>query len=528
MQQFFGLYLLLILLIIFLIMLAQKLRMAYPIVLVLGGLALSLIPGMPSVKIHPEVVFIIFLPPLLFEAAWNTSWKELWRWRRVISSFAFLIVIVTAFIVAIVSSYLLPGFTMALGFLLGGIISPPDAVSASAILKNVKAPRALQSIVEGESLLNDASSLIVFRFALIAVDSGRFVFHEAALSFVVVIVLGILCGLAIGVLYYVVHRWLPTTAKMDVVLTLTAPYVMYLVAEYFHVSGVLSVVAGGLYLSFRSDVILSHRSRLEGSNVWSTLGFVFNGIVFMLIGLQLPGIVSDLGAVSISDAIGYGLLISLILIVTRILCTLGSSAFTIFISRYINTADKNPGWRMPLAFGWAGMRGVVSLAAALSIPILMDNGQPFPQRNLILFITFVVIMVTLVVQGLTLPALLRWLHLEEPGKTLPPEEQEAFIRRQLGENSMDLLEGQFGDLLVANKSLQRLKGKIKTEFEQDGISDKAAQDAYQEVFLHLLAEKRKVLQNINKDVDIDEELIRKHHRLLDLEEEELRIRFKKL
>ncbi|MFI5193665.1 MAG: cation:proton antiporter [Chitinophagales bacterium] len=194
----FTQYIALILVIVLLVLLAQKLKVAYPIVLVLAGLVLSLIPGIPNISIKPEMIFIIFLPPLLYEAAWYTSWKEFWRWRRIIGSFAFLIVIATSIVVAMVASSVIPGFSLALGFLLGGIVSPPDAVSASAIMKYVRIPKGIGSIIEGESLLNDASSLVIFRFALVAVETGRFVFHEAALSFIWVILAGIAVGLAVS------------------------------------------------------------------------------------------------------------------------------------------------------------------------------------------------------------------------------------------------------------------------------------------------------------------------------------------
>src|SRR5688572_24178217 len=199
----FILYIGIIFLIMFLVMLADKIKIAYPIVLVIGGLLVSLIPGLPEINIDPEMIFVVFLPPLLFEAAWYTSWKELWKWRRVVSSFAFLIVIVTSFVVAVVSSQLIPGFTLALGFLLGGIISPPDAVSATSVLKYVKIPKTIAAIIEGESLLNDASSLIIFRFALVAVNTGQFILGKAVVDFPVVIVMGIVIGLIIGMIYYV-------------------------------------------------------------------------------------------------------------------------------------------------------------------------------------------------------------------------------------------------------------------------------------------------------------------------------------
>ena len=361
-------YIFLILIVVGLVMLAQKLRVAYPIILVLGGLLLSFTRSFSTITIEPDLVFFIFLPPLLYEAAWQTSWKEFWRWRRVIMSFAFPIVILTSAVVAVVSRAVIPGFTWALGFLLGGIVSPPDAISATTIMRNVRVPKTIVSIAEGESLLNDASSLIVFRFALAAVITGQFVLKEAATSFVVVVVMGSLIGLAIGLIVYAIHRYLPTTSSIDIVLSFVTPYCMYYAAEHFDYSGVLAVVSGGLLLSHKRQTMLNHLSRIQGANVWSTVGFVLNGLVFLLIGLQLPAIVSQLDSVSLSTAIGYGLLISVTLMITRLICTLGASLFTRFMSRFITVANDNPGWRGPVILGWAGMRGVVSLAAACLFP----------------------------------------------------------------------------------------------------------------------------------------------------------------
>jgi len=375
---------------------ANKLRLPYPIILVIGGLALSFTAKFSKITIDPELVFFIFLPPLLYEAAWQISWKEFWKWRRIITSFAFLIVLITSCVVAFASYAIIPGFTLALGFLLGGIVSPPDAVSATTILRQVKVPKLLVSIIEGESLLNDAASLIVFRFALIAVSTGLFHFQDAATKFVLVIILGALIGIAVGFIFYAIHRWLPTTPSIEIILTLVTPYCMYYAAEYFHYSGVLAVVCGGLLLSSKRQIMLNYRSRIEGINVWTHIVFVLNGVIFILIGLQLPTITSQLGDVGLGKAIGYGLAISLVLIVSRLICTMGASLFTRFIGRFITVADRNPGWRGPIIFGWAGMRGVVSLAAALSIPLLTDAGQAFPNRNLILFIGFFALIVPIV------------------------------------------------------------------------------------------------------------------------------------
>lgn len=518
-------YIILVLAILFMVMLAQKLKIAYPIVLVLGGLFFSFVPGLPSVQINPELIFVIFLPPLLYEAAWFTSWKDFWRWRRVITSFAFIIVLVTSFIVAIVSSTFIPGFTMALGFLLGAIVSPPDAVSATTVLKYVQVPKRVSAILEGESLLNDASSLIIFRFALIAVDTGHFFFHEAIGSFMLVVSMGILIGLVIGLIYYGIHKWFPTNSHIDIVLTLTAPYVMYITAEAFHFSGVLSVVTGGLFLSYRSHLFLSYRSRFQATTVWGTLSFVMNGLVFILIGLQLPAIVGQLGGMSLSSAIGYGLLISAVLIIGRILCALGASVFTVFISRYIKTADNRPGWKGPIIIGWSGMRGVVSLAAALSIPIYLTDGSAFPQRNLILFITFVVILVTLVVQGLTLPLVIKWVDLEDMDHHLPLEEQHLMVRRKLAEHSVRFLQDQHADLLRHNVALQQLRDKLESDkFELDEYAESEQED-FRKIYSSLLNHQRQVLIELNREPETDEEIIRNYQSMLDIEEEKMRIRY---
>ncbi|MFL5811015.1 MAG: Na+/H+ antiporter, partial [Flavisolibacter sp.] len=460
MQNAYIQFVYLILIILALVMLANKLRLAYPIVLVLGGLILSFTSLFSAIIIQPDLVFLIFLPPLLYEAAWATSWKEFWKWRRVITSFAFPLVIITSCVIAFVSSKLIPGFTLALGFLLGGIISPPDAISATTIMRQVKVPKSILAVIEGESLLNDASSLIVFRFALAAVVTGQFHFHQAAISFFLVIVMGVLIGLLVAVIFYAITRWLPTTSSIEIVLTLVTPYCMYYAAEYFHYSGVLAVVSGGLLLSSKRQSMLTYKSRLQGINVWTNLVFVFNGLVFLLIGLQLPTIISALGAVSLQRAIGYGLAISLILIITRFLCTFGAAIFTRLVSRFITVADANPGWKSPLIVGWAGMRGVVSLAAALSIPLFITEGQPFPFRDLILFISFIVILVTLVLQGLTLPWVIRKVQLEDRFGIIPEIKQEKIIQKKLAQASLNRLHEKFGTNATQNKHVNNLILKL--------------------------------------------------------------------
>ena len=529
MQNSFIEYIYLVLIILGLVMLANKLRLAYPIVLVLGGLALSFTGIFTGITIDPELIFFIFLPPLLYEASWQVSWKAFWKWRRVIMSFAFPIVILTSCVIALASYALIPGFTLALGFLLGGIVSPPDAISATTIMRQVKVPKMLVSVAEGESLLNDASSLIVFRFALAAVLTGQFHFQEAAGSFFLVILMGIAIGILVALIFYGIHRLLPTTPSIEIVLTLVSPYCMYYFAEHYHFSGVLSVVSGALFLSSQRQNMLSYTSRLQGINVWTNIVFVMNGLIFLLIGLQLPSIVQQLGDISLSTAIWYGLVISLVLIVGRLLCTYGAVIFTRFMSHYITVADANPGWRTPMVFGWAGMRGVVSLAAALSIPLLGSAGQPFPFRNLILFITFIVILVTLVFQGLTLPWIIRKFHPEDRFSPISERKQEEIMQKKMAMVSLQLLEENYGEERKRNAYLDNLFTRLEMDtkiFQEDlqmaaGVS-REAQSGFQLIYLELLERQRKLLYDLNHRDEFDEDLVRKYLSLIDLEEFKVR------
>ncbi len=293
-----------------LVILGLKLKIAYPIFLVIGGLLISLIPGTPRVGISPDLIFLIFLPPLLYEAAWYTSWPNFWKMRLPIILHGFGLVIVTSVIIAYLSEKLIPRFTLSIGLLLGGIISPPDAVAASSVLKYFKIPKKVKTVLEGESLVNDAASLTVFRFALAAVISGTFVVEKAAGAFVMVTVMGIFFGLVIAQIIFFIHKLFSTTTEIATALTLITPYIMYLTAEHFHYSGVLAVVSGGLFLSSRSKEILNHKARLQSAGVWHTVAFILNGLIFILIGLQLPSIISGLKYYSIQDGIRYGLVVS--------------------------------------------------------------------------------------------------------------------------------------------------------------------------------------------------------------------------
>ncbi|ADQ16656.1 sodium/proton antiporter, CPA1 family [Leadbetterella byssophila DSM 17132] len=507
------LYILALLFAVFLlVLLARKLKIAYPIFLVLAGLGICFIPGVPTLHLDPDLIFLIFLPPLLYEAAWYTSWNDFWKWKRPIILLAFGLVFFTSSIVAYASVALIPGFTLALGFLLGGIVSPPDAVAAASVLKGMSVPKRLMTILEGESLVNDASSLIVFRFALLAAISGSFSLQEAVVQFFLVAGMGVVVGLVGANFMYLIHRYLPTNVAIDAALTVMTPYLLFLLAEQFHFSGVMAVVSGGLYMSYRSHEVFQNGStRLNMLGVWTTMIFVMNALVFILIGLELPEIIQGLGEYSVIQAIKYSLWVSVLVILLRFLWVYPAAHLPRWISRKVRK-EPSPGWKGPLVISWAGMRGVVSLATALSIPLYLTDGVAFPQRNLILFITFGVILVTLVFQGLTLPFILRIIHLEEIDAVVPAEIQRAGIQKHLNQIALAELKG-----IEGNDWLNIFKAKLEREEQPQPLSVKKREE-FHAVLLKIYSLQRKELFKLRRENAFSDEEIRRAELQLDLDE----------
>lgn len=512
-------------------MLSQKLRLSYPIFLVIGGLLIGFIPGMPRIALNPEIVFLFFLPPLLYEAAWFTSWYDFWRWKRSIALLAFGLVFFTSTAVAFLSTALIPGFTLALGFLLGGVISPPDAVAAQSILKGLKIPKRLTTILEGESLVNDASSLIVFRFAVAAVLTGQFVLHTAIINFLVVSIMGIIIGIAIALIFYCIHKYLPTTPSIDTILTLMTPYLMYLTAEQFHFSGVLAVVSGGLFLSFRSHEFFDYKSRIQTYGVWSSVSFLLNGLVFVLIGLQLPFIIDGLGEYSLGEAIYYAVIITFLVIVIRLLWVYPNTYIPRLLSRKIREREPFPPFKAVFLVGWAGMRGVVSLASALAVPMTLEDGAAFPHRNLILFITFVVILITLVFQGLSMPFLIRLLKIEDT-EHIPEQRQLSEIRCRMASYSIEYLDANHPAEIESNAKLKRFYEQLHhiirreelNKSEDETTKGRAeARNEFNRIFLELVANRRRELINIRRERIYDDEILREYEHTLDLEEARMQI-----
>lgn len=510
-------------------MLSEKLSLSYPILLVISGLLISLIPGMPVITLDPELVFLIFLPPLLYSAAWNTSWKDFWQMKRPISLLSFGLVIFTSAAVALVSHAIIPEFSLALGFLLGGIISPPDAIAATSVLQGLRVPKRVVTILEGESLVNDASSLIVFRFALAAIITGQFHLGEATRNFALVVFMGIAIGLAIAFLIYIIHRFFPTTASIDAAITLITPYIMYIAAEHFHFSGVLSVVSGGLFLTYRSSNLFSYESRININGFWDTLTFLLNGFVFILIGLQLPVIVKGLGNYSLGEAILYGVLMSLLIIVIRLIWVYPSAYIPRWMFKSIREKEPNPGWKNVFLIGWSGMRGVVSLASALAIPLTLAGG-PFPHRNLILFITFVVILITLVLQGLSLKPLIRRLNI-----IVNDQEKEQLkalaLRIRLAESVLSYLDTNYPQETQHHETYKRVRdryermieiSKRKLEVGEAEDEEAAFLPHYRQMLVELIHIRRRELNFVRHNGEFSEDLIREREWELDLEEARLK------
>lgn len=417
---------------------APKLRLPYPVLLVLAGGLLGLVPGLPVIELNPDLIFFIFLPPLLYEASYQMSWHEFVANRRPITLLAVGLVLLTTTVVATIAHFFIPGFSWALGFVLGAIVAPPDAVAATSVTKGLGLPRRITGILEGESLVNDASALIAYRYGVAAVVSGTFGLWDASWHFLWVAGGGAAIGIAVGYVVVRVQNFL-TDATLITALSLLLPFGIYLAAEHVGVSGVLAVVAMGLMMSRRSHDIYDNQTRLLKHSFWRVLGFLLNGLVFLIIGLELRSILAGLGANAFWPTLGYGLLVSAVAIAIRMGWVFPVSFLGYWLGRWLGRTNEEPTPKRNLFItSWAGMRGVVSLATALALPLVVRGGAPFPQRNVLLFITFTVILVTLLVQGLSLPWLVRRLGVQESPAQRAAEAQE--LRLALTNDSLAYLE----------------------------------------------------------------------------------------
>jgi Na+/H+ antiporter len=421
-------------------LIAKRINVPYPVAFVIGGVALALLPGLPAMVLDPQYVFLLVLPPLLFGAGWNTDWIEFKRNRRPIALLAIGLVVFTTVVVALVAHALMPSLSWPLAFVLGAVVAPPDAIAAQSVLERLAVPRRIAAILGGESLVNDASALVFYRFAVAAVLSGAFSLPHAALAFVLVSIGGIAVGIVVALCFEFAQRLLTRARLADAtivtVLMLLAPYAAYLPAEAFNVSGVLAAVTAGIYLGRRSAKIYDSQTRLIGGAFWSVFTFLLNGFVFIAIGLQLPQIVAGLSA-PLHAAIDAAI-VSVVVIVVRIAWVFPGTYLPRMLSKRVRERDPAPTWRIVVLESWAGMRGIVSLAAAMAIPYVDNHNLPILERNEIVFIAFGVIFATLVVQGCTLGPLIAWLGI---GETSKRELQETKVRIRALQAGLDRLHG---------------------------------------------------------------------------------------
>jgi CPA1 family monovalent cation:H+ antiporter len=443
--------------------LARKISLPYPILLVGAGLLIGFVPFLPNLALDPEVALVIFIPPLLYEAASKTAWQEFTQAIRPITTLAVTLVFFTTTAVAVAAHYVIPAFSWPLAFVLGAIVSPPDAVAANSIIKGLGLNKRVVAILEGESLLNDASALIAYRYAVATVMTGSFVLWDAGVQFLSVAGGGLLVGGLLGWLVTLALSRL-NTATIQTSLMLLAPYMAYLLAEHVHTSGILAVVSAGLVITRQIPQAVSPQARLESRAVWDTIIFLLEGIVFLLIGLQLPVIMVGLNAYSVGELGLYSSTICLVTILIRILWVFASTYYPRLLGLSSLTASATDGqteavdWRNVLIVAWTGTRGVISLATALSLPLSLPTGQLFPQRSLILFLSFVVILVTLVLQGMSLPLLIRLLGVQPDNERAGADQSLELL---LASRVLNYLNDEFPvDLSSASKQLIRRRYQI--------------------------------------------------------------------
>ena len=432
--------------------LAQRVKLPAPIAFVLGGMALATLPAFGDFRIAPDVLLLLFLPPLLTEAAYFTSIREFRRNLRPILQLAIGLVVVTTLAVAYVMQWLLPEFGLAAAFVLGAIISPPDAVAAVSVTKQVSMPKRVSTILEGESLVNDATGLVLYKFAVAAVVAGGFSFLDAGLSFVWMASIGTLIGFVMAWCYMRIFPLIRETS-VEILSTFLLPYAVYLAAESVHASGVLAVVASGLTVGWHAPQTFGPNFRIPAEAVWRMVSFVLNGLVFLLIGLHFPGLLSRLQEYGMAELCGMAALVSAVVITTRMAWVFFLAYGSRMIRPWKQKRDPYPAWQNVFIVAWTGMRGVVSLATALALPFTIADGSAFPHRDVIIFLAFSVILVTLLLQGLSLPWVMRKLKLSYESNILY---EQWLARSHAAEEAMKRLRALQEDPQIQSSALERI------------------------------------------------------------------------
>lgn len=500
---------------------ARHFKFPYPIALVIGGGALGFVPRLPQLNFDPQFLLVLVLPPILYQAALLTSWRDFKANIRPIGLLAIGLVIVTTLAVGATLKLLIPDVPWAAAFVLGAIVSPPDAIAATAILSRLTIPRRVVTILEGESLVNDASGLVIYKFATAAVLTGVFSLWQASSEFVGVAAGGAVIGFLMGRLFVFVHRYLGD-AFIEVLTTLAVPYVAYILAESMHVSGVLAVVAAGLVRGRYSPEIVSAEMRIIARSVWNLLVFLLNTLIFILIGMQLSAIVARLTDYSVAQLFFYGTFVSAVAIGVRFAWVYPATYLPVMWK-----ASRGERVEVPLPgevfiMSWSGMRGIVSLAAALALPATLEDGNAFPERDLIIFLTFVVIAVTLVLQGLTLKPLIRILRL---GTDWSFQEERQRARMALGKAAIAAIDAVAEKEGIPNDLAERIRAefaeKITLSIPQGLVLSQSGADSAKRLREAAVKAERQELIRVWRENQISDEVL--HHLEEDLDYQESRI-----
>jgi CPA1 family monovalent cation:H+ antiporter len=512
-----------------LLLLALIIRIPYPILLVVGGLALGFVPGMPDVTLNPDLVLLIALPPLLYAAAFFSSLRDLRANLQPIGLLAIGLVLATMLVVAVVAHAAIDGMSWPAAFVLGAIVSPTDPTAASAIARRLGVPRRIVTIVEGESLINDATALVAYKFAVAAVVTGSFSASEAGLRFVVNAVAGVAIGLAVAWVIAQVRRGIehPPT---EITISLFTPYFAYLPASAAGVSAVLAAVAAGIYLGWRSPQLISPSTRIQAFSVWEMLIFLLNSLLFVLVGLQLPMVIDRLSGQSATTLAGYAALVSAVVIATRIAWVFPLTYLPRRLSHSVRKGEPTPPWQETALVAWVGMRGAVSLAAALALPLTVNGGRPFPDRDLIVFLTFAVIVATLVLQGLSMPAMVHLLGVEDDGIDQHEENKARLLAARAAVDRIDELSDEDW---VRDDSAERMRnlyqyrqrrfGARFKDSDEDGADIEQRSRSYQRLRREALEAERSAVVRLRNEGRINDEVMRRIERDLDLEDERLEV-----
>jgi monovalent cation/hydrogen antiporter len=507
--------------------LARRLDVPSPILLVLVGVGLALLPGLPTVQLAPDFLLLLVLPPIIYSSAVAMSWREFKFNLRPIGMLAIGCVTFTTVAVAFASHWLLH-LPLQVGFVLGAIVSPPDAVAPLAIARRLGLPRRIVVILEGEGLANDASALILYRFAVAAVSGGMFSFSHAGGTFLLIVGGELLWGVIVGWLMLRLRRWV-ADPRIEIVLSVLTPFLAYWPPEHLGGSGVLATVTAGLYISWNGLRLISAATRLQGIFFWDFIIYVIEGMVFLLTGLQARPMLAGIRSFTLQEMVLSGVVVSLVVILTRFAWMFPATYLPRWLFASIRRRDPSPPWQFPFVLAFTGVRGIVSLAAALAIPLTTADGQPFPHRDLVLLLSFIVVFITLVGQGLTLPSLVQALKLSETGRREQCEQYidelrarilaiEVVIERVRALASENRIPGDVAERLHVHYS-NRLE-----LIENRSIEDEAHQQQVRladEIELLLLGEEREAINDLYGRGRLKDETRRRIERELDLREASL-------